>query len=113
MMLVKNIFELRANTLYRALHLRGTFVSSVTKTTLISANAVFRRGIHACVERCRKSKLVHSITRHPFKTIISDPDSVLHSLTRLAKKYGSWARCNADFCEDVAFMMLKIENFAS
>ncbi|KAL0910379.1 hypothetical protein M5K25_021355 [Dendrobium thyrsiflorum] len=63
MIQVKNIFELRANTLYRALHLDGSSVSSETKTTMISANAVFPRSIHASVERCSKSKLVHSITR--------------------------------------------------
>ncbi|PKU64121.1 hypothetical protein MA16_Dca008027 [Dendrobium catenatum] len=88
MILVKNIFELRANTLCRALHLRSSFVYYVTKTTLISANAVFPRDIPACVERCSKSKLVLSITRHSFKTIVSDPDSVLHSLTRRWRSSG-------------------------
>ncbi|KAI0496768.1 hypothetical protein KFK09_023092 [Dendrobium nobile] len=61
----------------------------MTKTTLISANAVFPRGIQACVERCSKSKLVLSITQHSFKTILQGKQRNL--------------RFNADFCEDVVF----------
>ncbi|KAH9702638.1 eukaryotic translation initiation factor 2 subunit alpha-like [Citrus sinensis] len=64
----------------------------------LSKRRVSEEDIQACEERYNKSKLVHSIMRHvaetlgidleAFKIIVTDPDSVLNSLTREVKEIG-------------------------
>ncbi|KAF8364650.1 hypothetical protein HHK36_033328 [Tetracentron sinense] len=64
----------------------------------LSKRRVSEEDIQTCEERYNKSKLVHSIMRHvaetmqldleAFKLVVTDPDSVLNSLTREVKEVG-------------------------